>query len=184
MRSGNWIKIFLFVLLAFMLAGITQVLLDPGLGTPDEARRARHPAGFSFVPPRGWGVTTYFAVGGDTKDSFRISPEKSVGQQPSIGVARLHVATTPDPDAQSMTFQGKPAFRTVIRKPRFWQWRIDFERDGVWYFINATYPTEIDIEGGPLWKFIESFRVEPVMNLGSTLPTTVPSTRPLEGVTP
>ena len=174
--QGNWIKIVLFVLGAFMLAAIAQVLLDPGFGKPEESRRTRHPAGFSFVPPRGWGGTVVFAREGETEDYMRVSPEQSAGRQPSIAVVRSHVPLKPHAEAVPYTFQGQPAFKVVQKTKYDWIWRIVFEREGTWYLIAVTSPMPIDIEDGPLWPFLESFRVEQVLNIApGTMPATVPA---------
>jgi hypothetical protein len=177
---ANWIKIVFFVLAVLMLGGIAQVLLDPGLGTPDEMRRTEHPSGFSTIPPRGWGASVFYG----NESSLRVSPERSTGRQPSYSIVRSPTKGAGAEDAVPYTFQGQPAMLVKKKLKYSWMWRVDFERGGAWYRIALEYPVPTDVEHGPLWPFIESFRVEPVFDLSSattmpakTLPATEPASR-------
>jgi hypothetical protein len=179
---ANWIKIAFFVLAALMLAGIAQVLLDPGLGVPDESRRTKHPSGFSIVPPHGWGASVFYGSAADPEGTLRVSPERSTGRQPSFSITRTPSKATAE-TAVSYTFQGKPAVLTAGSTKHAWVWRVDFERDGGFFHITLEYPVPTDVEHGPLWPFINSFRAEPVFNLAptsepATLSSHVPTTEP------
>lgn len=187
---ANWIKIVFFVLGIMMLAGIAQVFLDPGLGTADESRRTKHPAGFSGIPPLGWGASIFYHAGPTSEDFLRISPERSTGRQPSMFMSRWQSGQKPaaDDETQPTTFQGKPATLYTHLSRHSYVWRVDFERDGIWYRVGLENPVELEVDKSPLKPFLESFRVEPIFALtdGSTtqpaaaspmLPTTEPASR-------
>lgn len=185
---ANWIKIVLFVLAAFMLAGVAQVFLDPGLGQPNESRRTRHPAGFSAIPPNGWGGSVFYALSPTSEDYLRVSPERSTGRQPSMFFSRWHEGQKParEADAVDYTFQDKPATLVTRLTKYYWVWRVDFERDGIWYRVGIEYPIRTDVEKGPLWPFLQSFKVEKPFHpttISTTLsstsaPATAPATEP------
>lgn len=177
---ANWIKIVFFVLAVLMLAGIAQVLLDPGLGRPEEPRRTKHPAGFSTIPPDRWGASVFYGH----EPSLRVSPERSTGRQPSYSIVRSSAKGAGAEDAVPYTFQGQPGTLVKKKLKYSWMWRVDFKRDDTWYRIALEYPVPTDVERGPLWPFIESFRVEPEFDLSgattmpaATLPVAQPASR-------
>lgn len=174
---ANWIKIVFFVLFVLMLSGVAQVLLDPGLGKPEESRRTKHPAGFSAIPPHGWGGSVFYGAD-STAGTLRISPEKFVGRQPSYSISRSTTRAAGAESAVPYTFQGKPAFLFAGQLKHSWLWRTDFERDGAWFRIALEYPVKTDVEGGPLWPFIQTFRVERPTHDAVVLPATAPATEP------
>lgn len=187
---GNWIKIVFFILAAVMLAGIAQVLLDPGLGAPDEARRSKHPAGFSFIAPLGWGASVFYAASPTGEDVMRISPEHSTGRQPYIFVSKLHVNPGTEENTVPYTFQGQPARLLIQKMKSAWAWRLTFERQGSYFHLGIEFPVPLEVEKSPLWPFLQSFKVEPVFKMDEatsatapviempTAPTTAPTAKP------
>ena len=154
-----WMKIGAFVLFVLVLGGLANVLLDEGLGQPDEARRARQPAGgFSIGVPIGWAATNYGAsarvLGG-----MRVTAERSAGRQTSIVVDRLRLP--PSLDALTpTTFQDQPARLATTRGKYDWTWRLRFARGDAWYELLVTSPIELDMKRDPLLAYVNSFRVE------------------------
>lgn len=175
-RGGApWFKILMFVMVAIMLAGLVNVILDPGLGRPDEARRTRHPDGFSIAYPRGWGGSVYF--GSIREDAtLRIAPDRVTGRQSSVVVVRHRQATPPPREESSVdgTFQGQPC-RSFTRQGRHdWTHRVTFDRDGTWYSITLTSPVPLEPNRNVFTPFVESFRTE------ATIRPLAPSTAPAE----
>lgn len=174
--NGAWIKVVLFILGVTMLSGIVMVLLDPGLGKPDDARRTRHMSGFSISYPLGWGGSTFGGPHGGGLESIRLAPERKAGRETSINVACTGLKPETVANAVPGTFQGLPAFFSSDRGKWDWRWRVQFERDATWYQITLVSPIELDVQKSTYWPFIESFRVEKPLS-----PTTVivPTTQPL-----
>jgi hypothetical protein len=173
-RDGGgapWFKILMFVMVAIMLAGVVNVILDPGLGRPDEARRTRHPSGFSIALPIGWGGTAN--VGGDrANDSIRIAPDRSTGRQSSILVVRYAEPPVRDEKAVDGTFQGQPCWTLAKQGKHEWTHRTTFQRAGTWYSIVLTSPIPLEPARNVFTPFIESFRTESVIR--SLEPSTAP----------
>ena len=168
-----WFKIAMFGMFTVMLAGIASVLLDSGLGTPDESRRVRHPAGFSIVHPQGWGGSLTYA-GGAVPDGIRLAPERVTGRQTSITVARLARAPKLADSAKQVTFQDKPAWATPTQLKRDALYRLDFERGDAWYAITVSAPVELKWDRDPIMAFVRSFRTEAVIAPpAAAVPTTV-----------
>lgn len=173
-RDGAWIKVVMFILGVIMVAGITRVLLDPGLGAVDESRRLKHPAGFSMVVPRGWSGT---AVNGQNIDTIRFMPERATGRQPSMIITRYENAPpAPDDAAKPGLFQGEPAMVLRKRIKYDWVWDARFDRGGKTYSIRYLTPIDEDIERSPMMPFINSFHAE----TPATTPATIPATMPTE----
>ena len=173
--NGPWFKIVGFILLVMMLAGVVQMLIDPGFGSAtDESRRFTHPAGFSIVAPRGWDSSISLEKSGRTVESLRIASPVGVGFNTSITVTRLPAGEQSRADtsdrAVSLTFQGKPARALTEQLRNRWRWTLSFHRpeaDGGHYELVYLSPTIPDVETGPIRAFLESFR-----------PSTLPATRP------
>lgn len=156
-----WFKIVMFGLVALMLAGIASIILDSGLGRPDEARRLKHPAGFSIIQPQGWGGTvTYRTRNGP--DGMRLAPERVAGRQTVITVVRLPRAPKLDPAAKEVTFQDKPAWATFKQFRRDAEYRLEFQRGDAWFSIAVGAPIALDWDRDPIMDFVRTFRTEAV----------------------
>lgn len=167
-----WFKIVMFCLITLMLAGIASVILDSGLGTPDESRRLRHPAGFSIVYPQGWGGTVGYAQGA-APNSIRLAPERVTGRQTSIAVTRSTRAPKLADTAKATTFQDRPAWATMTQFKRDATYRVDFERDGAWYAVVLSAPVEQKWESDPLMTYARTFRTEATIHPATAaVPTT------------
>ena len=156
-RSGSWIKVALFLIGIAMLAGVVTVLLDPGLGKPTEARRSKHPSGFSIAVPLGWGASFFGRP--DEDQLLRATPERATGRSTIIAVSRLRQAPEIDQTTPAQ-FQGQPAYLTSRQTRNAWYGLMYFQRDGSWYEITVSNPIPLDLPKSPLMPFIESFRVE------------------------
>lgn len=158
--NGRWIKVVIFVLLIIMITSVVTALLDPGLGKPDESRRTRHLAGFSICYPLGWGGTAF----GDSEpapgNSIRLAQERKTGRETTI-TAFYHGTDMPTfANSSEGTFQTQPATISTRKSSQNWQWRVLFQRDGVWYSILLATPIPLEVEKSPYWPFIESFQIE------------------------
>ena len=180
-RSGAWIKVVMFLIGIVMLAGVTSVLLDPGLGSPDDERRGHHPAGFSVAIPRGWGASSYPQT--EDGDLLRITPERVTGRSTIIAVSKLRGSPVFDPAATHGAFQGQPANFFTKQRRYSWYWTVQFQRENSWYEIVVASPIQIDVLHSPLMPFIDSFRLEatitPVTRPAVTTPATMPAMGPV-----
>jgi len=169
--DNGYIKIGVFLLVVTAMAGLTFFLMDRGLGAVEEARRVKHPAGFSIVVPKGWESQSYFAAPPKLNNSIALSPTQSAGPQPRFAVVRFETTPKAIENAVESTFQGQPAsiVETVKRDATLWTAR--FQREGMWFEIAVRSFDFEPVMSGQWRGFIESFRVHAS---ASTSPTTLP----------
>jgi len=161
--------------------------LGTDIGSPDESRRIRHPAGFSIVEPRGFEHTlrieTQNAVGVSSDPSISMTPIKSEGRPGVFMVSRLKQFPTDSERAKLKllpgNFAGQPAWEAIDmdkNRQRKWTRMCVFEREGKAYQIYLERPATEPITGSTWTAYIESFRVEKPLILQALIKA--PSTQP------
>lgn len=174
--SARVVRVVIFVLAIIMITSLVRVLLDPGLGKPEESRRTRHNAGFSICYPIGWGGSAFGSNEPGPGNSIRLAQERKTGRETTITAASEGDRPQTSRNAKEGTFQGQPAFYSTSSSGSGWQWRVQFQRDGLWYSIVLVTPIPLEVERSPYWPFIESFRVEKRITPATQgLPTIVPA---------
>lgn len=174
----------LVVAIVVVIGVIMYALVRPTVGWPDESRRVSHPAGFSIVQPEGWERHLTFSSGGYGTDLIRFLPAKAVGSPGFFTVTRIATPVTEaDRTAKGykpITFAGQPAWeRWTAQSLTHEQTRsMIFERSGQWFDISLRRPDIEPLDVGVWRAYAETFRVEPVKTLSTTLPATLPATLP------
>lgn len=159
---------------------ISYAALRPPVGWPDEGRRRVHPAGFSIVKPEGWEEHPTFISAGQPNDGFRFLPAKTVGSPGYFNLTHLTVAVT-EADRNAKGY--KPT--TFANRPAWEKWSensftkehsrsVIFERDRQWFDISLRRPNSEPLDSGVWRAYAETFKVEPVKTLATTLPATLP----------
>jgi len=181
-RSGVTKTLGIVIVSALIIAYFAYVSLTPEIGSPDESRRIKHPAGFSIVVPEGYQSSV---VIGDarTDDSIRCVPIKVEGRYGEFTVTRY--ARPPANEKMEKdgyvagTFMGQPARELILlgdSKKNNWLRGYIFERDGQTYGVMLTRPRSEPITGKAWTRYVESFRIEPAIKFKYV--TTLPSMQP------
>lgn len=102
-------------------------------GTPTEARRVEHPAGFSIVAPSGW--TAKVTIG--EKDLITLTPRSQRRFEPWIEVELLDGPPADATDWTVTSLQGQDAFSKAYRLGKFAVEERLIERGGQWFRLRV-----------------------------------------------
>ncbi|MDB5328565.1 MAG: hypothetical protein JWM57_4134 [Phycisphaerales bacterium] len=185
MRRRGMIKTIGVLAAAIVVTGfVMYVIVQPTVGWPDESRRQVHPAGFSIVKPDGWEQHATFTSAGQPADGFKFLPAKAVGSPGYFNLTRLTVPVTEaDRNAKGYTpttFADQPAWEKLAEHTftKEHSRSLIFERDGQWFEISIRRPDSEPFIAGVWRAYAESFKIEPVKTLATTLPATLPVSQP------
>ena len=165
---------------------IAYAALRPPVGWPDEGQRKVHPGGFSIVKPEGWEEHPTFISAGQPYDGFRFLPAKAVG---SPGYFNLTHLTAPVTEAdrtakgyKPTTFASQPAWEKLSESSftKEHSRSMIFERDGQWFDISLRRPDTEPLDLGVWRAYAETFKIEPVKTLATSLPAALPATLPVQ----